>query len=519
MQGKRILILCKDETNKVQYFIAKKLMKENVVGAFFTEPLECVFNECEYNKNTYYRYKKIDGIKFYDVVDMSNEFTERLNDKSVNYEYLEYLEKNFTKYKNLNLQLISSQPLSANYHNRFFMKQPDFYQMNIFIELYYKRMLEVIDDFKPDMVLDITDDGYGKTIMFECCERNNIPFITLEHSRYEGLLYPTYTLGLKIDQYVEELYYYNLNKMNALNDELDYVRSFKNKTNIMAKHYANTVTSNYDAPKRIDVLKKIITILAYVFDNYFKRKNYHLYKKNDLIYFSPWKQIKFFIMLYMNNRKLLNENKYFVEPSDGDKYVYMPLHLIPESTVSVKAPWYIDELNLIAQISKALPAGTWLYVKEHQSMIGERALEFYQKASEYHNVKVVKPNYYLDPKPWIEKAVGVITIAGTTAYESALMGKKAIVFSDVPFGIIEGIDKVTSISDLSNKIKDFGEIENQKSCAAYIKTIKEIGKEVSLPYIINTARRLVENEDEVDEKFDKYIDNIIQLYDDALARR
>ena len=55
---------------------------------------------------------------------------------------------------------------------------------------------------------------------------------------------------------------------------------------------------------------------------------------------------------------------------------------------------------------------------------------------------MISVNYYIDPKPIIQNAIGVITVTGSAAYEAALLGKKAIVFGDVYFNLIEWYNKV-----------------------------------------------------------------------------
>ena len=68
----------------------------------------------------------------------------------------------------------------------------------------------------------------------------------------------------------------------------------------------------------------------------------------------------------------------------------MPLHLIPESTTLVKAPYFINELTLIEAVSKSLPIGWFLYVKEHQSMLGERSIEYlHNTTSEYTSESIL----------------------------------------------------------------------------------------------------------------------------------
>lgn len=49
---------------------------------------------------------------------------------------------------------------------------------------------------------------------------------------------------------------------------------------------------------------------------------------------------------------------------------------------------------------------------------------------------MVQLNYYNDPKPWITKSQGVVTISGTSAYEAALLGKHSIVFQRLFLGLL-----------------------------------------------------------------------------------
>jgi hypothetical protein len=193
----------------------------------------------------------------------------------------------------------------------------------------------------------------------------------------------------------------------------------------------------------------------------------------------------------------------------------MPLHLIPESTTFVKAPFYINELNIIEQVSKSLPIGWKLYVKEHQAMLGERSFSFYKSVKKIPNVKLVKFNYYDDPKPWIEKAKGVITISGTGAYEAALLGKKSLVFGDVPFNLIESIYRVNSFEQLPSLISSFGLVDNIKSCAAYIAAIKSVGKEINLKYLMAEGEAIINGDCKMSHQFDDQIDNLASFFESA----
>ena len=169
---------------------------------------------------------------------------------------------------------------------------------------------------------------------------------------------------------------------------------------------------------------------------------------------------------------------------------------------------YVNELTIIEAVSKTLPAGWWLYVKEHQAMVGERGVEFYEKANKLPNVKMVQLNYYEDPKPWISNSQGVVTISGTTAYEAALMGKHSIVFSDTPFSLIKGVQA----------FKEFAKpLDNIKSCAAYIATVKNIGYSIDTKLLLNKGERILRGIDPVDEEYQCNLDLLERLFYDGYS--
>ena len=157
--------------------------------------------------------------------------------------------------------------------------------------------------------------------------------------------------------------------------------------------------------------------------------------------------------LYLCSKKKFylfsNVNKYFLEPCD-EKYILLPLHVIPENSTYVKGTMYLNQLNLIEAISKSLPISWKLYVKEHPNTIGQRSIEFYKKAAKFHNVKLVKLNGYKDSKSWIEKSLGVITITGSTALEAAMLNKPAIVFGNSCFNVLSNIKFANSLNELES---------------------------------------------------------------------
>ena len=143
---------------------------------------------------------------------------------------------------------------------------------------------------------------------------------------------------------------------------------------------------------------------------------------------------------------------------EGEEYFLYPLHVQPEASINVLGAYYTDQLNLIRQISLALPLGTLLYVKEHSAFIGKReSLKFYQSLKKVKNVRLIDP--FQDPHPLVEKATAVLTISGTMGYEAILFKKPVILFGDPFYKIYKNcliVENMKDLYHLLHKSRDFG---------------------------------------------------------------
>jgi hypothetical protein len=107
-------------------------------------------------------------------------------------------------------------------------------------------------------------------------------------------------------------------------------------------------------------------------------------------------------------------------------YVFFPLATEPEAALQVLSPEYFFQLSAIAAISRDLPAGYMLAVKEHYPAVGRRPADFYAQIVELKNVRLVRIGEYgLD---LVKKAAAVATISGSAGLEGAAIGKPVIAF-------------------------------------------------------------------------------------------
>lgn len=133
----------------------------------------------------------------------------------------------------------------------------------------------------------------------------------------------------------------------------------------------------------------------------------------------------------------------FDAPVPGERYVLYPIHFQPEASTLVQAPYYLDQLALIADLAKSLPAGVRLYVKEHLSNRGRRPLSFYRTIRETFGVRLLGPD--VDTWRLIENAAAIAVITGTMGWEGLIFDKPVIVFGSVFYDVIPGVYRACEV--------------------------------------------------------------------------
>lgn len=520
-KGKKILFVCKESYSFPLYYLAQKWKNDNEVSAFFFNAIEAKFAKCKFNEQTYYRWKAIENIKIYDSVKIADIFVNQKDDEVKNYEFLQNIQKEYTHYLGINEQVVTTQYLTRHYHYRNYYGKCTYSQQLNWVILNYENVLGVIKDASPDVILDLDNSELARTILLEVCYKSKIPYITLDFPRFDLYKLATFSLGRKIDPFFELQYNkYKTYSRDNLMIEYNYIGRFRESARITTQEYKSAVNEQYKASSMLVAIKKMFVKAIYLNNQDRAGNNRKIKRTSKILYNNSRNMFHYFAGIELRRQILTRSNRYFTTPIAAEKYVYMPLHLIPESSTFTLAPFYVNELSIIEAVSKSLPAGWWLYVKEHPAMLGEREVKFYKEVNRLPNVKMVQFNYYDDPKPWIVNSQGVVTISGTTAFEAALLGKPSAVFADISFKLIDGVTRVRSFEDLPRLFKQFArwEEDNVHSCAAYIRAVKEIGVEFNINYMLEEGERIVNGQAEISEEFERQIDNLEKLYVDAYNR-
>lgn len=110
----------------------------------------------------------------------------------------------------------------------------------------------------------------------------------------------------------------------------------------------------------------------------------------------------------------------------GKAFVFYAMHVEPELWFQGRSPEYFYQHAAIVSLSRDMPAGVTLAVKEHYPGIGRRPDAFYDQILDLKNVVLLNVN-----EPGlrvVEQASAIATITGTVGQEAAVMGKPVVTF-------------------------------------------------------------------------------------------
>ncbi len=113
-------------------------------------------------------------------------------------------------------------------------------------------------------------------------------------------------------------------------------------------------------------------------------------------------------------------------------------------------------------LSKSIPKDVKIIIKEHKDIFNtsrkawyrgmfSRNIKFLDRIKCNPNVQFISIDF--DNDQLVKKSLFVATITGTLALESALLGKRSLVFGDAWFKNCEGVEQISSKSQLNQFIE------------------------------------------------------------------
>jgi hypothetical protein len=133
-------------------------------------------------------------------------------------------------------------------------------------------------------------------------------------------------------------------------------------------------------------------------------------------------------------------------------YIFFGLHMQPESSIDVWAPFFADQFAVIEAIARSTPPTHPLLVKLHKSDADNYSRRQLDHLRRLPGVRLVSP--YAQSRDFIEKADLVLAIQGNIAMEAALLGRPVLLFGDSKFTQMPSVSKVKRVTDLPQQIRE-----------------------------------------------------------------
>jgi hypothetical protein len=193
--------------------------------------------------------------------------------------------------------------------------------------------------------------------------------------------------------------------------------------------------------------------------------------------YNYWEFISWPIRQYLG---VLEVKRWFSTRLDdlkGKPFVYFPMHKEPEESYLLRSPEYFSQHAAIASLSRSLPAGTLLAVKENPYSIARRPRDFYKQISALKNVVLLDVNE--TGVECVRRANAIATITGSAGIEGAGMGKPIVLFSrHLPITMLRHVQTVTNEADLPKILRtvlspDFDRAQAESDGQRFLKALAD----------------------------------------------
>jgi hypothetical protein len=353
--------------------------------------------------------------------------------KNPDMEYLKQIEKKYD---------INLWNLAIN--ERYFSKDVDFFhkftkeEILCILENECRFYEKVLSDVKPDFLIIQMPMFHYDYLFYLMCKKLGINIMLLGVAR-------GFAKRCMISEEYDQLPKYDLSDAKKHD-----FKTFEELQSYLEKNDFYEEVLEYKNNFLTDKISMIKASLKYLFHKNSNSKYFTYFGRNKFqtIFNTVWLNlIEKYRFWYLEKHSLKN--------LDGCKQlIFFPLHVQPEGTFTLNAPFLTNQLEVINHISKSIPINYTLLIKEHPVMNtrGYRDLSFYREISRLPNVKLVSTN--MPSNEIIKKSDLVVTITGTAGLEAAFYGKPSIVLANVMFEDIKSVSKIKHIDNLSKTIKN-----------------------------------------------------------------
>ena len=466
----KILFLAYEVESNLLLELSKLYKKEG----HETHLMNCDTWTFEHNQNWYKDYNNF----CHDYSNLEKEY-KTLNslgpETDVDYNYLYQVEEEYSICLN---KIIRTDPILYIFsHERDYYNNPHISIKFKWIELIVRKVINLLDDFKPEYILTSNNNYFVKNLIFHLSLAKKIPVLNVASSRLQSKWIISDTFGLKTtDIYKKKMRTigdFYIDESKQLIDEVMLTNkpSYSSHEKILSS--INNRNLFLDFLKAFKETAKSLTLGIYTQKHYrgFFKPNY----MSSVVSRSIWVEFR----NLFRRGWIANRNIFVSDIPENLKYYYLTLHVIPESTILTLSTDDLNEMSIIEEISSKLPIDTFLVVKENIEMLGLRSPDYYYQLSKIHNVLLINPEY--NSMMLIKESLGVISMCGTNLIEASIANKRAILIGNAEYSALSFVEKYnkfeTQFYNYEYKLKS-------NNILQYIQTMNLLGDDIDLNYLL-----------------------------------
>lgn len=367
----------------------------------------------------------------------------------------------------------------------------------------------VLDDTQPDLVMfTVIPHMIYDYVLYEYCKQRGIRTLMFESTPFLGrtFIMETFERASPAEVFYNKLLADPVPENVFLSDEVDtYIRSLKGsyrdapvyiRRDPKEKLYQGGASSSksvlqklldFDkytkySEKQIRMLRARVTVPP----NYVKQKHKKL--ENSQMNFLGYQIFRARSRRRM--RQLERRYKQLAVELDFDQpYIFVALSYQPERTTSPMAGAFVEQYLIVDMLSKAVPDGWKIYVKEHPTQFtpakyfraqSGRSLDIYDDMVALPNVHLVPMD--ISSYDLIDHAQAIAATTGTAGWEALHRGKPVLLFGLPWYRGCEGtfqIDTYESCLSALEKIRAGYALDAQK-IRLFVSALEETAIDVSV---------------------------------------
>ena len=373
-----------------------------------------------YQKQKFVDYKKI--WFFHDAISKPR--------KKIDVEYLNSFEEKY----NINLWLLALNERLFNENNEFYK----FSREEILSILEDEcKLFEKILEIKPKFLITSDTTFHHHELFYQMCRSMDMKTIVLNRTVFGDKCILSEKVHVLDDNR-------NLDELETSNRSFDEIQKYWKKFELRKR-----VVHQSDSLRKSQVAKIKAASDFLISQNNITKNNYGYYGHTK-----PKALVNYFVGIQKKNFRsnFIDKNLSYVI-DDSVPFVYFPLHQTPERTLLIGSPFNTNQIEIIKHISKSLPIGYKLCVKEHPTQVLRewRKTSFYKEILSIPNVQFL--HYSVKTEDVLKKCSLVITINGAVGLEAAIFKKPSIIFSDFSYSMLPSVHRLKSIYELPDAIR------------------------------------------------------------------